>query len=78
MLPGEEDDVGSGASDRGLFFLFFSAGRTPLTSTRSQGIIMYLQSLPTQGWTDHEIELLLSEAFVHYSTWHNAQSHFGK
>ncbi|PSS38044.1 hypothetical protein PHLCEN_2v129 [Hermanssonia centrifuga] len=43
-----------------------------------QGIIMFLQSLPTQGWSDHEIEMLLSEAFVHYSTWHNAQSHFGK
>ena len=42
-----------------------------------QGIIMFLQSLPTQGWGDHEIEMLLSEAFVHYSTWHNAQSHFG-
>ncbi|CDO72753.1 hypothetical protein BN946_scf184994.g5 [Trametes cinnabarina] len=41
-----------------------------------QGIIMFLQSLPTQDWSDHEIELLLSEAFVHYSTWHNAQSHF--
>ncbi|KAH9951534.1 rab-GTPase-TBC domain-containing protein [Amylocystis lapponica] len=41
-----------------------------------QGIIMFLQSLPTQGWSDHEIEMLLSEAFVHYSTWHNAQSHF--
>ena len=38
---------------------------------------MFLQSLPTQGWTDHEIEMLLSEAFVHYSTWHTAQSHFG-
>ncbi|KAI0812686.1 rab-GTPase-TBC domain-containing protein [Irpex lacteus] len=45
---------------------------------RTSGIIMFLQSLPTQDWTDHEIELLLSEAFVHYSTWHNAQSHFGK
>ena len=22
---------------------------------------MYLQSLPTQGWTDHEIEMLLSD-----------------
>ncbi|KAI0074660.1 RabGAP/TBC [Panus rudis PR-1116 ss-1] len=43
-----------------------------------QGIIMFLQSLPTQGWGDHEIEMLLSEAFVQYSTWHNAQSHFGK
>ncbi|KAI0339764.1 RabGAP/TBC [Trametopsis cervina] len=47
-------------------------------SVNLMGIIMFLQSLPTHGWTDHEIELLLSEAFVHYSTWHNAQSHFGK
>ncbi|KAJ1300362.1 hypothetical protein OPQ81_005181 [Rhizoctonia solani] len=42
-----------------------------------QGIIMFLQSLPTQDWTDHEIELLLSEAFLLSSVWHNAQSHFG-
>jgi len=44
----------------------------------NQGIIMFLQSLPTQDWGDHEIELLLSEAFVLNSIWHNAQSHFGK
>ncbi|EJD03108.1 RabGAP/TBC [Fomitiporia mediterranea MF3/22] len=42
-----------------------------------QGIIMFLQSLPTQDWGDHEIELLLSHAFVLNSTWQNAQSHFG-
>ncbi|QRV82815.1 GTPase-activating protein GYP1 [Ceratobasidium sp. AG-Ba] len=42
-----------------------------------QGIIMFLQALPTQSWTDHEIELLLSEAFLLSSVWHNAQSHFG-
>ncbi|KAF8554199.1 RabGAP/TBC [Imleria badia] len=41
-----------------------------------QGIIMFLQSPPTQDWGDHEIELLLSEAFVLNSIWHNAQSHF--
>ncbi|TFK44339.1 rab-GTPase-TBC domain-containing protein [Crucibulum laeve] len=41
-----------------------------------QGIIMFLQSLPTQNWGDHEIEMLLSEAFVLNSVWHNAQSHF--
>ncbi|KAL5485102.1 GYP1 [Sanghuangporus weigelae] len=41
-----------------------------------QGIIMFLQSLPTQDWGDHEIELLLSHAFVLNSTWQNAQSHF--
>ncbi|KAH9992617.1 rab-GTPase-TBC domain-containing protein [Russula vinacea] len=41
-----------------------------------QGIIMFLQSLPTQDWMDHEIEMLLSQAFVLNSIWHNAQSHF--
>ncbi|KAI0297111.1 rab-GTPase-TBC domain-containing protein [Russula brevipes] len=41
-----------------------------------QGIIMFLQSLPTQDWTDHEIEMLLSQAFLLNSIWHNAQSHF--
>ncbi|KAF7428299.1 GTPase-activating protein [Pleurotus ostreatus] len=41
-----------------------------------QGIIMFLQSLPTQDWGDHEIEMLLSEAFVLNSIWQNAQSHF--
>jgi hypothetical protein len=41
-----------------------------------QGIIMFLQSLPTQDWTDDEIEILLSEAFLLNSIWHNAQSHF--
>ncbi|KAF9478813.1 RabGAP/TBC [Pholiota conissans] len=41
-----------------------------------QGIIMFLQCLPTQDWGDHEIEMLLSEAFVLNSIWHNAQSHF--
>jgi hypothetical protein len=53
-----------------LFSLF-----NQLTLTR-QGIIMFLQSLPTQEWGDHEIEMLLSEAFVLNSIWHNAQSHF--
>ncbi|KAL5632160.1 hypothetical protein ACGC1H_000240 [Rhizoctonia solani] len=42
-----------------------------------QEIIIFLQSLPTQDWTDYEIELLLSEAFLLSSVWHNAQSHFG-
>ncbi|TFK26498.1 RabGAP/TBC [Coprinopsis marcescibilis] len=42
-----------------------------------QGVIMFLQSLPTQDWGDHDIEMLLSEAFLLNSIWHNAQSHFG-
>ncbi|KAG8861732.1 GTPase-activating protein [Tulasnella sp. 330] len=41
-----------------------------------QGIIMFLQSLPTQDWTDYEIQLLLSSAYVLNNTWANAQNHF--
>jgi len=41
-----------------------------------QSIIMFLQSLPTQKWSEHDIELLLSEAFLLNSVWHHAQSHF--
>ncbi|WFD00184.1 GTPase-activating protein [Malassezia yamatoensis] len=31
-----------------------------------QGMIMFLQSLPTQDWSDKDAELLLSEAFIRY------------
>lgn len=29
-----------------------------------QSMIMFLQSLPTQDWTDKDTELLLSESFM--------------
>lgn len=32
-----------------------------------QGVIMFLQSLPTQNWSDKDAEMLLSEAFVYKS-----------
>lgn len=37
---------------------------------------MFLQRLPTTGWNDHDIELLLSEAFVLKNVWHGAENHF--
>lgn len=37
---------------------------------------MFLQCLPTQDWQDHDIELLLSEAFVLKSVWQGAENHF--
>ncbi|EIN11693.1 RabGAP/TBC [Punctularia strigosozonata HHB-11173 SS5] len=43
-----------------------------------QGIIMFLQSLPTQDWTDHDMELLLSKAFELSWIWQDADSHFGR
>jgi hypothetical protein len=41
-----------------------------------QEIIMFLQRLPTAGWTDREIGELLSEAFVLKNVWHGAENHF--
>jgi hypothetical protein len=37
---------------------------------------MFLQRLPTQTWTDKEVELLLSEAFVLKNVWQGAENHF--
>lgn len=37
---------------------------------------MFLQRLPTMSWTDVDIELLLSEAFVLKNVWHGADNHF--
>ena len=61
-----------------------AAERNKVDVSAMQGVTSHIQgsieaktqSLPTQGWTDHEIEMLLSEAFVLNSTWANAQSHF--
>ncbi|CAK9785547.1 unnamed protein product [Cutaneotrichosporon oleaginosum] len=41
-----------------------------------QEMIIFLQRLPTTGWGDNEIELLLSEAFVLKSVWQGADNHF--
>ncbi|WVR03599.1 hypothetical protein IAU60_000591 [Kwoniella sp. DSM 27419] len=41
-----------------------------------QEMIMFLQCLPTQAWTDHDIELLLSEAYVLKTVWQGAENHF--
>ncbi|KAG5456169.1 MAG: rab-GTPase-TBC domain-containing protein [Olpidium bornovanus] len=35
-----------------------------LKSMDFQGIMMYLQSLPTSNWGEKDIELLLSEAYM--------------
>lgn len=41
-----------------------------------QGMIMFLQSLPTQHWSDKDAEMLLSEAFMYKSLFGNS-AHIG-
>jgi hypothetical protein len=40
-----------------------------------QEIMMFLQSLPTKEWTEKDIELLLSEAFIWQSLFKGSSAH---
>jgi len=43
-----------------------------------QEIMMFLQALPTRNWTEKDIELLLSEAFIWQSLFRGSQAHVQK
>lgn len=40
-----------------------------------QAVMMFLQALPTRGWTEKDIELLLSEAFIWQSLFKGSSAH---
>lgn len=46
------------------------------SSRNEQAIIMFLQALPTQDWTEKDTELLLSQAFMWHSLFQGATGHF--
>lgn len=46
-----------------------------LKNMEFQEIMMFLQSPPTKDWTEKDIELLLSEAFIWQSLYKNASAH---
>ena len=41
----------------------------------AQEIMMFLQALPTRDWTEKDIELLLSEAFIWQSLFQDSRAH---
>ena len=41
----------------------------------NQEVMMFLQALPTHGWTEKDIELLLSEAFIWQSLFRGSSAH---
>ncbi|KAI3637604.1 hypothetical protein MIR68_004253 [Amoeboaphelidium protococcarum] len=49
-----------------------------LKSLEFQDIIMFLQSPPTKDWSDKEIEVLLSEAFMWKSLFHGSPNHLNR
>lgn len=40
-----------------------------------QEVMMFLQALPTRGWNEKDIELLLSEAFIWQSLFRGSKAH---
>jgi len=40
-----------------------------------QEVMMFLQALPTRAWTEKDIELLLSEAFIWQSLFRGSSAH---
>jgi hypothetical protein len=41
----------------------------------TQEVMMFLQALPTKDWTEKDIELLLSEAFIWQSLFQDSRAH---
>jgi len=46
-----------------------------LKTKEFQDIVIFLQHIPTKNWTDQDIELLLSEAYMYKSLFHNSPNH---
>lgn len=40
-----------------------------------QEVMMFLQALPTREWTEKDLELLLSEAFIWQSLFRGSSAH---
>lgn len=56
------------------FFLHWS---DQLKGMDFQEMILYLQKLPTGDWTEREVELILSKAYMWRASFGNAKSHLG-
>jgi TBC1 domain family member 2 len=70
------------AEDRGFsdFHLYVCAAflvkwSDQLLKMDFQEIMMFLQALPTKEWTEKDVELLLSEAFIWQSLFRGSSAH---
>ena len=48
---------------------------TRMQGMEFQDLVLFLQHLPTTGWSEKEVSVLLSEAFVMMSHFHHSQAH---
>ncbi|CAG8471035.1 26_t:CDS:10 [Diversispora eburnea] len=77
LLDGIQAEGTDGFSEFHLYVCaaFLVKWSDKIRSMDFQGIMMFLQSLPTSNWGEKEIELLVSEAYMWKTLFHNAPSH---
>ncbi|KAL5576230.1 hypothetical protein UlMin_017929 [Ulmus minor] len=58
-----------------IFASFLLTWSEELQKLDFQELVMFLQHLPTQNWTDQELEMVLSRAFMWHSMFNSSPSH---
>lgn len=77
---GASDDASTGSDGFAVLHVYTCAAlmlkfSPELKRMEFQDLVMFLQHLPTTGWSDKEVGVLLSEAFVMKSHFHHSQAH---
>jgi len=77
---GASDDASTGSDGFAVLHVYTCAAlmlkfSAELQRMEFQDLVIFLQRLPTTGWSDKEVGVLLSEAFVMKSHFHNSQAH---
>ena len=77
---GASEEGGSGSDGFAVLHVYTCAAlmlkfSAELRGMEFQDLVLFLQHLPTTGWSDKEVGVLLSEAFVMKSHFHNSQAH---
>lgn len=58
-----------------IFASFLLTWSDKLRKLEFQEMVMFLQHLPTQNWTDVELEMVLSQAYMWHTMFNNSPSH---
>ncbi|KAK4555999.1 GTPase-activating protein [Recurvomyces mirabilis] len=75
LTPSQAEDQGFSFFHLYVCAAFLVKWSSQLQRMDFQEIMMFLQSLPTKEWTEKDVELLLSEAFIWKSLFAGSQAH---
>ncbi|KAL0392478.1 UNVERIFIED_CONTAM: GTPase-activating protein gyp1 [Sesamum radiatum] len=59
-----------------IFASFLLTWSDKLQKLEFQEMVMFLQHVPTQNWSDVELEMVLSQAYMWHTMFNNSPSHF--